>query len=204
MIHKNYEQFVLNNENVSFANSQGINLQYHRNKWFLSSGLFISQRTESINYNYTITEFPVANQNTKEVQYLPLTPNLYKEINHNGSNSYHFVEIPLNIGYKHTLSPKFELRAQTGVSVLQLVNRTGSKADFFNLDLESLDNIAFNETNIAANIKAGLYYNTRFVLLGIEPVGSINTTNFAEKDNGLELRPFNYGLNLVTQIKLRN
>jgi hypothetical protein len=204
MIHKNYDQFVLNNEKVSFANSQGINLQYHQKHWFIATGLFISQRTENINYNYTITEFPVANQNTREVQYLPLTPDLYKHITHSGSNSYHFVEIPLNIGYKHALSPKFEIRAQTGVSLLHLINREGSKADFFNLDLESLENITFNETNVAANVKAGLYYNTRFVILGVEPSGSINTTNFASRDNGLELRPFNYGLNLVTQIKLRN
>lgn len=204
LINKNYENFVLNNENTAFASSQGINLQYHRKNWFVSSGLFVSQRRERIAYDYTITEFPLANQNTKEIQYLPLTPNQYKSIQYSGSNSYHFVEIPLNIGYKHTLSPKFELRAQTGISVLQLVDRKGSKADLFNLDLKPLEAIGFNETNIATNVKAGLYYNTRFVIVGVEPTGSINTTNFANQDSGLKLRPFNYGLNIVTQIKLRN
>ena len=65
LINRNYYKFVADREKSSFSNSLGLNFQYHTNqKWYIASGLFFSQRSESVNYDYVITEFPLTT-NTK-------------------------------------------------------------------------------------------------------------------------------------------
>ena len=59
LINKEYYNFVGNNEAASFSNSYGINLQYHAPKnFFIASGLFVSQRTESVDYDYIVSDDP--------------------------------------------------------------------------------------------------------------------------------------------------
>jgi len=204
LINKNYYNFVAAGEKSSFSSSLGLNFQYHTStKWFFASGLFFSQRAESVDYSYIITEFP-AGTNKQINSYVPiLNEDNYIQVNHQGSNSYHFIEIPLNIGFKQAISPKFEFRSQAGISYLALQSRNGKKGDFFTLELKDLTELDLNTRNIAANIKSGLYYNTPRLAIGLEPMLGMNLNSLNnEATSAIKTKPYSYGINLTTNIKL--
>lgn len=199
-INRNYKNFISDNEFGAFSSSAGINTQYHlKNNLFIATGLFVSQRTEGINYNYTITEYPYINNGV--VGYAPLSPSAYVDIVYKGSNSFRFVEIPLNLGYKQTITPKFEIRGQAGVSYLHLANLSGFKADFYNLELNNVRDLNYQAQNIALNAKVGLFYSNNKLALGIEPTSALNLNNFADKENAIKVRPYSYGFNITTNYK---
>lgn len=204
LINRNYYNNVANNENTAFSNSAGANIQYHLpSGWFVASGLFIAQRTESLNYNYTITEFPRVNNN-EIIGYNPLSSAAYINVQHTGSNSYHFVEIPINIGYKQSISSNFELRGQLGMSYLNLFDLSGVKADYTTLELNNLSNYAFNQSNLAANAKLGLYLDKNKFSIGLEPIFNYNITSISERDAAINIKPYSYGLNISTNYKFKN
>ncbi|GEM_PF-530666 len=205
LINKNYYNFVAAGEKSSFSSSLGLNFQYHTStKWFFASGLFFSQRAESVDYNYTVTDWPGNTNNNKIENYNTiLNPDNYNRVNYKGSNSYHFIEIPLNIGFKQAISPKFEFRSQAGISYLALQSRNGKKGDFFTLELKDLTELDLNTRNIAANIKSGLYYNTPRLAIGLEPMLGMNLNSLNnEATSAIKTKPYSYGINLTTNIKL--
>ncbi len=204
LINRNFYNNVLDNEGSSFASSQLFSLQYHlNNRFFISSGLGITQKAESISYNYTITETPWSNNNTIEY-YIPLAAIDYKKIDYVGSNSYHFIEIPLNVGFKTPLSPNFEIRGQMGASYLKLVQTVGKKASFYDLGLQDLNDLNLNQNNLSANVKIGLYHNRRMFTVGVEPIISYNLNSLTDNNSAIKLNPYNYGLNISTQFKINN
>ena len=204
LINRNYYNFIADGEKSSFSNSLGLNFQYHTNqRWYIASGLFFSQRSESLDYNYIITEFPLVT-NTKINGYVPiLDPENHITVNYQGSNSYHFIEIPLNFGFKQPISPKFEIRSQVGVSYMALQKRNGKKGNFTTLELKDLTELDLNTRNIAANIKSGLYYNTPRLAIGLEPMFGMNLNSLNnEATSAIKTKPYSYGINLTTNIKL--
>mgnify|MGYP000845550635 FL=1 len=204
LINRNYYKFVADGEKSSFSSSLGFNFQYHTNqRWYIASGLFFSQRSESLDYNYIITEFPLIT-NTKINGYVPiLDPENHITVNYQGSNSYHFIEIPLNVGFKQPISPKFEIRSQVGVSYMALQKRNGKKGNFTTLELKDLTKLDLNTRNIAANIKSGLYYNTPRLAIGLEPMFGMNLNSLNnEATSAIKTKPYSYGINLTTNIKL--
>ena len=205
LINRNYYNFVADGEKSSFSSSLGFNFQYHTTtRWYIASGLFLSQRAESVDYNYTVTDWPGNTNNNKIESYNPiLNPDNYNRVNYQGSNSYHFIEIPLNIGFKQPISPKFEIRSQVGVSYMALQKRNGKKGDFFTLELKDLTELDLNTRNIAANIKSGLYYNTPRLAIGLEPMFGMNFNSLNnEATSAIKTKPYSYGINLTTNIKL--
>jgi len=204
LINRNFYNNVLGNEGSSFASSQLLSIQYHlNNRFFISSGIGITQKAESISYNYTITETPWSNNNTIEY-YIPLAAIDHKKIDYVGSNSYHFIEIPLNIGFKTPLSPNFEIRGQMGASYLKLVQTVGKKASFYDLGLQDLNDLNLNQNNLSANAKIGLYHKRRLFTVGVEPIISYNLNSITDNNSAIKLNPYNYGLNLSTQFKINN
>lgn len=203
LINRSYDEYIANSESAGFGNTFGFNAQYHpKGRFFYSSGLFITQRTEEVKYNYTITEGALAD-NYRITNYFDLDPRAYEYINYQGSNSYHFIEIPLNIGYKQPLSRNFELRTQVGVSYLSLLNSSGKKGNFTTLRLDDLSNLNFNTNHIAANLKSGLYYNRPRLAIGLEPMLGLNLTNLQKKSTSAILdKPYSFGINLTTNFKL--
>jgi hypothetical protein len=202
-IHKNFYQYVADGEKSSFSSSIGLNFQYHTTtKWYIASGLYFSQRAESIDYNY-INKLQVGIFN-KQLGYFPIIDEAkFDTVQYQGSNSYHFIEIPLNIGFKQSLSPKFEIRSQVGVSYMALQKRNGKKGDFTTLELKDLTELDLNTRNIAANIKSGLYYNTPRLVIGLEPMFGINLNSLNnEATSAIKTKPYSYGINLTTNIKL--
>ncbi len=202
-INKSYNTFVANSESATFGNTFGFNAQYHpKGRFFYSSGLYITQRAEQVDYNYTITEGVIKTDN-KTLGYYNLDPRAYEYINYKGSNSYHFIEIPLNIGYKQPISRNFELRTQVGISYLSLLNSSGQKGNFTTLRLDDLSTLNFNTNHIAANLKSGLYYNRPRITLGLEPMIGMNLTNLQDRSTSAILdKPYSYGINLTTNLKL--
>ena len=205
LINRNYKLFIGNQEKSSFANNFGFNLSYHLSpKLFVSSGVYLTQRAEYLKYNYTITEFPIVT-NGEITDYAPLSPLAYVDVNHVGSNLYHFIEIPLNFGFKHPISTNFEIRSQFGVSLLSLTKTNGKKGNFLDLQLENLSDLKFKKYNIATTIKSGLYFNKNRFNLGLEPSYSININSLSDsKTSALKARPYSYGINLISNIKIFN
>ncbi len=202
LINRSYYDKVANSETTAFSNTFGFNIQYHAKKWFISSGLFMTQRKEQLDYNYTITEGPLYDATTI-YSYVPVDPRSYESIVYSGSNSYHFLEIPLNIGYKTTISPNFELRTQLGASYMALRNREGKKGNFTTLELEDLQDLQFAQHNIAANVKTGLYLNKQRFVIGIEPTFGINLNSLRSVEtSAIKTKPYGYGLNITSAIKL--
>lgn len=205
LINRSYDRFVASSESAAFGNTFGFNAQYHpKGRFFYSSGLYLTQRAEQVNYDYTITEnfFPTNKINER---YFDLDPRAYVDVNYTGSNSYHFIEIPLNIGYKQPLSRNFELRTQVGVSYLSLLSSSGKKGNFETLFLDNLSNLNFNTNHIAANLKSGLYYHRPRLAVGLEPMIGMNLTNLQNKSTSAILdKPYSYGINLTTNFKLFN
>lgn len=204
LINRSYYDKVAKSETSSFANTFGFNAQYHTEKWFLASGIFMTQRSEQINYDYQITEYPTVNNNTNAIDtYTTLNPLAFVSINYSGSNSYHFMEIPLSIGYKTSFLPNFELRSQIGVSYLSLINREGKKGNFTTLELDNIKDLKFNQHNIAANVKTGLYWNKPRFVIGIEPLLGVNLNSLRSTEtSAIKTKPYGYGLNITSAIKL--
>jgi hypothetical protein len=203
LINRNYNLFIGNQEKSTFANNFGFNFSYHFGpKLFFASGLYLTQRAEYINYNYTITEFPIVT-NGEITDYAPLNPLAYVDINHAGSNLYHFIEIPVNLGFKQPISTNFEIRSQFGVSLLSLTNIDGKKGNFLNLQLEDLSDLKFNTYNIATTVKSGIYFNKKRFNIGLEPSYSININSLNDSESSaFKTRPYSYGINLTTNIKI--
>ena len=205
LINRNYYNYIGDNEGAAFANSYGIHIQYHsKNSFFFGTGLFMAQRSENVNYNYTITDFPIRNPNKPTIDsYGILVPSQYRKIQFEGSNSYHFIEIPLNLGYKQAISRNFEIRSKVGVSYLGLLSSVGKKGDSYDLELKELSELNFNTANIGLNLRTGVYYNTPNFTFGVEPVYSRNLNSFTDlSSSSLDIKPYNYGLNISTNFKI--
>lgn len=204
-LNRSYMEKVASSESVGFSSSIGFNIQYHfAKKWFISTGLFTTQRSEAINYDYIIDDFPVGVNSEPIITYRDIVDPLdYIQVNHQGSNSYHFIEIPLNLGYKQKVSSKFELRTQAGISYMLLINQLGKKADTRYLELKELTDFSFNTRNIGLNARVGLYYHTKRLTFGAEPIISRQLNNLSDGvNNPLIVKPYSYGFNITTNLKL--
>jgi hypothetical protein len=199
-----YESLVAKSEKIAFATSYGINVQFHpASRFYISSGLFVTQRTEQVDYDYNITNYPDSNGNRVVIGYSNLAPPDQHRIKYAGSNSYHFIEIPLNIGFKQPISPIFEWRSQIGLSYLALMQRNGKKGDAISLELIDLANVQLTQQNIATNVKTGLYYNRSRFAIGVEPVFGLNLNSLSDGNSALiKTKPYSYGLNISTNFKL--
>lgn len=202
LINPLYNSLVANSEKVTFSNSYGINIQYHStSNLYISSGLFISQRGEKVDYNYLITNFE--NRISGIVSsYSELKPTAYEKVLYSGSNSYHFIEIPLSIGYKQVISSNFELRSQVGLSYMILNQSQGKKGDPISLRLNDLTSLNFNTQNIAANIKTGIFYTHKNIALGLEPMFGVNLNPLDQNTSLIKTNPFSCGINLSTNFKI--
>ncbi|MGB0849625.1 MAG: hypothetical protein ACPGTP_00130, partial [Bacteroidia bacterium] len=192
-------------ETISFSNNFGFNIQHHnKTPFFFGTGIFLTQRSEAVDYNYTITEYPVQNLEKPVIDsYGSLKPNLHEQISYQGSNSYHFVEIPLNLGFKHTISRNFESRTQLGISYLALLNVDGKKGDAYDLSLNDLKDLNLKTQHISTNFKTGMYYHAPRLVFGVEPMVGLNLSSLTDKSTSpIMVKPYSYGLNISTSIKL--
>lgn len=199
LINKYYKNNVLSGENIALVTSTGVSTQFNFNKWFVLSGVSLSKVRESLNYNYSIDHDVDVNLTTKNIDGYILRP-LYRreKIEYKGTNTYDYLEIPLNIGIKTYISPRFELRNQMGATMTILQNKSGRLADYTTLALNDLsaDN-RFANSSIRATYKTGIFYKLNGFNIGVEPLVSYNITSITDVDNSAILvKPLNYGVSV--------
>ena len=205
LINKEFFGIVNNSEQAAFATNTHFNGSVHfNNGWYIGIGVGYVQRTEAINYNYVIDHFVNVNEVENKIDSYTLLPPLAREtITYQGSNSYHFVDIPVRVGYRYNVLPKWSIGHELAVSYMLLVNQVGQRADPTYLNLYDISKVDFyNKANIGSSFKTGLYYNFKNFVVGAEPVVGMNLNSLSNKESAIKIRPYNYGFNLTTQIKI--
>lgn len=204
LINRNYI-LPQSQELSAFSYSTSFNAEWHfRSNLFVGTGFGITSKAEQVNYNYEITEDPAVDvPNATITQYYKRLPWEVEKVSYKGSNSYHFVEIPLTVGYRFNLSKNLELRNQIDVSYLLLYSGLGKKADYTYLtlyDVSDLNNL--RKSNISTTIKSGVYYNFKNFVIGAEPLAGLNLNSLSNENSAIKIKPYSYGFNLTTNIKL--
>lgn len=205
LINKRYRDIASESESAAFASSTSFNLEFHfTSNLFIGTGIGITQRTEAVSYNYVIDDYPSVDPVKKVIDgYTPLPPVARDSINHSGSNSYHFIEIPLTIGYAANVGRRFEIRNQIDLSYMLLFNKIGQTADYTYLTLNDLSTLDYiNNSNISSTFKSGVYYKFKNFVIGAEPTVSMNLNSLSNSSSALKIKPYYYGFNLTTNIKL--
>ncbi|MFY0645106.1 MAG: hypothetical protein JXR19_11620 [Bacteroidia bacterium] len=205
LINKNFFGIVDNSEQAAFATNTHFNAAMHFNSGvYLGFGIGYVQRTEQINYNYVIDHFvDVDLTENKIVDYTELPPIAWQTVNYQGSNSYHFVDIPVRVGYRYNVLPKWSVGHELSLSYMLLIKQVGQRADVTDLNLYDIGEADFyNKANLGSSFKTGLYYNFKNFVIGAEPVAGMNLNSLSNDQSALKIRPYNYGFNLTTQIKI--
>ena len=203
LIHQSYYDKVLGSEHAAPAYNIGFNYEVHFvNHLFVGFGIGATERTEFVKYNYEIDQIPVVDGNANRItNYIPSGVNS-ELVNYQGSNSYHFIEIPLTVGYDLPIGKKLSWRTQADFSYMLLTNRLGVKADYTYLQLYDLkDQQYFNQSTFATTFKSGIYFNFKKFVIGAEPVFSTNLNSLTDNSAALKIKPYSYGLNITTNIK---
>lgn len=204
LVNRTYKSKVASNESATFANNTSVNAEFHfTNGWFIGSGFGVAERTEFLSYDYIIDHAVAEDYQKQELTYFKLLPSDWQYVSHQGSNSYHFIEIPLTIGYKTSITRNMELRNQVDFSYMLLYNQLGKKADYTTLELNDLADLNYlNSSNAAATIKSGVYYKFKNFVIGGEPTFSMNLNSLSNKSSAIKVTPYNYGFNITTNIKI--
>jgi hypothetical protein len=205
LVNKSFRDIVNSSEQASFAYNTSFNVGYHwSNGFFINSGIGISERAEQVDYDYVITETVKVDEVKNEIkEYTPRHPDFHTPVSYSGSNSYHFVEIPLTLGHTWKLTDKWLWRNQIGASYMLLTNSLGKKPDYTYLELLNLEEVDyFNKSNVSASVKSGIYYNFKRFVIGAEPIVGLNLNSLSNEQSAIQVQPYYYGFNLTTQFKL--
>ncbi|MBR9918989.1 hypothetical protein GYB29_15270 [bacterium] len=199
-IHQDYFDKVTVDEYAAPTTSSSLNIEVHlRNGLFFGSGIGLSQRAEYVNYDFINDKAPAAVNENGIPSYVPY----FEEVRFEGSNSYHFLEIPFTLGYNIDFGRRWSFRTQADVSYMLLTSKIGQRVGYTYLGLENLDTVNyFNRSNWSATFKSGIYLNFKKFVIGAEPVFSTNLNYFTDETAAIRLKPFSYGLNITTNIKL--
>ena len=108
------------------------------------------------------------------------------------------------IGTTRQLTNKWDWKIRGGVSYWRLIDKSGEKLDPTYLTLNNLSTLKYyRNNNIGIQLNSGVYYklNNNWSLLA-EPGASISLSNLTQ-GSPVQTRPYNYGLNLGVQYKLK-
>lgn len=204
-INRRFNEIVSVAEKTSAGYQFNAGIQMNVGKhFFIQSGFGYSEKQEWVKYNHTLKDFTIVRESERRLEYAPLSPQQWVDVNFEGNNRYRFAEIPLLVGAKFSTSEKFEIRMRTGVSYWRLLGKSGGKIDPTSLlvqDLNALKN--YRNNNIGVVFYSGIYYklNPQWSIMA-EPSGSLSLTNLT-MNAPVETRPYQYGLNLGVQYKLK-
>lgn len=204
-INRRFNEIVSVAEKTSAGYQFNAGIQMNVGKhFFIQSGFGYSEKQEWVKYNHTLKDFTIVRESERRLEYAPLSPQQWVDVNFEGNNRYRFAEIPLLVGAKFSTSEKFEIRMRTGVSYWRLLGKSGGKIDPTSLlvqDLNALKN--YRNNNLGLVFYSGIYYklNPQWSIMA-EPSGSLSLTNLT-MNAPVETRPYQYGLNLGVQYKLK-
>ncbi len=172
--------------------------------WFVQSGFNYSEKREWVKYNHVLKEFPIVRASEQKLEYAPLNPSQWVQVSHQGNNEYSFLEIPVQVGYRSNLGPKFEWRTRMGVSYWRLLETNGSKINPTDLLLEDLGTTKnYRNNSLGTAVYSGLYYklNNQWQVMA-EPSASVSLTNLTV-NTPVKTRPYQYGLNIGVQYRIK-
>jgi hypothetical protein len=209
-INKRYNHIA----NTMESGSISYQLEAHVNRYlndnvYVNAGINYNQITEKVNYNYEVTEFATERVGFNELLYTPIDPRIGAvEINYSGTNTYHYIESPIRIGYLKTIpNAKMNFRVETGLRYMVLADMSGKRTDV--TQIESLVDLksAFTEYsrhNLGATANAGVYWQ---IMKGKGDFGLTTYYNYAltsirKRDEGITEKPYNFGVNFSLQRKI--
>lgn len=204
-INRRFDEIAKASERTSAGYQFNAGIQMNIGKhWFIQSGFTYSEKQEWVRYNHTLKDFTIVRESEKRLDYAPLSPQQWVEVNFEGNNKYKFAEIPLMIGSKFEVGNKLEFRTRAGISYWRLLGKSGGKIDPTSLlvqDLEGLKN--YRNNNIGVQLFSGFYYklNPQWSVMA-EPSGSLSLTNLT-LNSPVDTRPYQYGLNIGVQYRLK-
>ena len=205
LVNKDFNSITGKSEFATAGMQANLGIQFNiAPKWFIQTGLGYSEKREWVKYNHTITELPIVRESERTLQYGPIAQPLQVKIDYEGNNSYKFIEIPLLIGTTRQLTNKWDWKIRGGVSYWRLIDKSGEKLDPTYLTLNNLSTLKYyRNNNIGIQLNSGVYYklNNNWSLLA-EPGASISLSNLTQ-GSPVQTRPYNYGLNLGVQYKLK-
>lgn len=205
LVNKDFNKIASKSEFAAAGAQVNAGLQFNLgSSWFVQTGVGYSEKREMVNYNYTLKEFTIVRESEKKLEYAPLSPQQWINVQHRGANTYRFAEIPLLVGYKLPVSKKLELRVRGGVSYWRLISKTGQKIDPTSLNLNQLSEVKnYVNNNLGVQINTGLNYklSPNWSILA-EPGGALGLTDLT-KGSPVQTKPYNYGLNIGVQYKLK-
>lgn len=174
------------------------------NHLFIQSGFSYSEKQEWVKYNHTLKDFTIVRESERRLEYAPLSPQQWVQVNFEGNNRYRFAEIPLLVGTRFNSGEKLEWRTRGGLSYWRLLGKSGGKIDPTSLLVQDLNGLKnYRNNNLGIVIYSGIYYklNPQWSIMA-EPSGSLSLTNLT-MNAPIETRPYQYGLNLGLQYRLK-
>lgn len=205
LVNKDFNSISKKSEFATAGIQANLGVQFNLSpKWFVQTGLGYSEKREWVKYNHTLTEYPTVRESEKTLLYTPLSPQQWENINYEGNNSYKFIEIPLLFGTTIPMNSKWDWKIRGGIAYWRLIGKTGEKLDPTYLVLNNLASAKnYRNNNIGIQLNSGVYYKlSKNWSLMAEPGASLSLSNLTE-GSPVYTRPYNYGLNLGVQYKLK-
>ena len=205
LVNREFYQIADLGESASFSNNKHLSVNRHfDNGMYVGAGVGTVRIAEQINYDYTITSFPEVDAVKKEIKsYTELPPAAHEEVKYEGSNSYQFIDIPVRVGFRYDIGNNLQLGHEISLSYMLLTSKVGQKADYTYLSLRDLSELdLFAQGSLSSQVKTGVYLNFDKWTFGAEPIAGLNLTSLSNSDSPVNVRPYSYGFNLTTTIKL--
>lgn len=121
----------------------------------------------------------------------------------NDKNTYHYINLPLNISYQPWASEHIRLNMEAGVSYMYFVAANGQSLDYRTLEIIDLSEREFKNSLGSVNLKVGAtYYISPQFNLGFEPTFVYFTNTIYTDEYPFEVIPYSVGLNFKLQVKL--
>lgn len=207
LINHKYKGIARSSETVGTSYQAGARINRHfqakGQNFYIGTGFTYNQIAESVHYAYIVDEFVTVRETTKELLYTELHPLAVEKVNYTGLNVYHFIEIPVRLGFsKELLDNRMTLKTELGVKYMYLAGLEGYKTNVTTLALEDLKDVAgtYNRTNLGATANVGWYYKLgRRFELGLVPYYSYTLTSIRSKDAAITEKPYNFGINIGVQ-----
>lgn len=196
-------------ESILLSYDFGVNFGVSLKKWEISIGAQIERLGEK--YNYSAMK-EVHDTSITWHQH-PQNPNImvadtsvqvhHNKVEHNTQNIYNYLSIPVNVGYKFNVSPRFKVipTFTTGINVLLNANASWLDPVSLNPVVHSSNDgtNAYRKINFSSRLQIGLYYAlTEKLYFMAKPEAATLWQSVFINDDFLNHRPFafeaNFGL----------
>lgn len=182
--------------------------RYLGHNFYAGLGLAYNQITESVSYNYIVDSIAIEDRVNKSLTYYyQQDPRGRTKVEYSGTNVYHFIEVPVRLGYKQELKEdKLYLRLEAGLRYMYMFDLSGKKPGVTQIEeLIELNrkNSIYSKHNLGFTSSVGICYTINDKMeFTVVPYYNRTWTSIRSREEGITEKPFNYGLNLGLQRKI--